>query len=192
VTAFTGIPGWQRKDEGMSSAATSLVDDPIVVPHETTLELYRKMLTVFFVEERMKVFVKRGNARSRHPPAVTKGTDRHDHATPAWIRLVLFPITGRKPWPSVSEYRSKTSSWGCSAVKETRTRTGGTWPSISPRARGTWSRGLRLRLPSTSTRSAWHGHSNPADAPAPLAGPLPDALAFAAVASGGSDDQCHR
>ena len=34
--------------------------DPIVVPHETTLELYRKMLSVFFVEERMKVFVKQG------------------------------------------------------------------------------------------------------------------------------------
>ena len=34
--------------------------DPIVVPHETTLELYRKMLTVFFVEERMKIFVKQG------------------------------------------------------------------------------------------------------------------------------------
>jgi TPP-dependent pyruvate/acetoin dehydrogenase alpha subunit len=44
----------------MRTAETSLVGDPIVVPHETTLELYRKMLSVFFVEERMRVFVKQG------------------------------------------------------------------------------------------------------------------------------------
>jgi 2-oxoisovalerate dehydrogenase E1 component len=34
--------------------------EPTVVPHEVTLELYRKMLTVYFVEERMKIFVKQG------------------------------------------------------------------------------------------------------------------------------------
>jgi 2-oxoisovalerate dehydrogenase E1 component len=44
----------------MRTAEASLLGDRIVVPHETTLELYRKMLTVFFVEERMKVFVKQG------------------------------------------------------------------------------------------------------------------------------------
>ena len=44
----------------MKAIETSLLGDPIVVPHETTLELYRKMLTVFFVEERMKIFVKQG------------------------------------------------------------------------------------------------------------------------------------
>jgi TPP-dependent pyruvate/acetoin dehydrogenase alpha subunit len=42
------------------AADSSLLESPIIVPHETTLELYRKMLTVFFVEERMKVFVKQG------------------------------------------------------------------------------------------------------------------------------------
>ena len=44
----------------MKAIESSLLGDPIVVPHETTLELYRKMLTVFFVEERMKIFVKQG------------------------------------------------------------------------------------------------------------------------------------
>jgi len=44
----------------MSSAKNLAVSEPIVVPHQTTLELYRKMLTVFFVEERMKIFVKQG------------------------------------------------------------------------------------------------------------------------------------
>jgi len=44
----------------MKAVDTTLLSDPIVVPHETTLELYRKMLTVFFVEERMKIFVKQG------------------------------------------------------------------------------------------------------------------------------------
>ncbi len=44
----------------MRAAEISPIGDAIVVPHETTLELYRKMLTVYFVEERMKVFVKQG------------------------------------------------------------------------------------------------------------------------------------
>ena len=34
--------------------------DNVVVPHQVTLELYRKMLTVFYVEERMKIFVRQG------------------------------------------------------------------------------------------------------------------------------------
>jgi 2-oxoisovalerate dehydrogenase E1 component len=44
----------------MRAIESSILGEPIVVPHETTLELYRKMLTVFFVEERMKIFVKQG------------------------------------------------------------------------------------------------------------------------------------
>lgn len=44
----------------MRTSETAWLGDPIVIPHETTLELYRKMLTVFFVEERMKIFVKQG------------------------------------------------------------------------------------------------------------------------------------
>ena len=34
--------------------------DNVIVPHPVTLELYRKMLTVFYVEERMKAFVRQG------------------------------------------------------------------------------------------------------------------------------------
>jgi 2-oxoisovalerate dehydrogenase E1 component len=41
-------------------AKTLRVEDRIIVPHAVTLELYRKMLTVFYVEERMKKFVKQG------------------------------------------------------------------------------------------------------------------------------------
>ena len=34
--------------------------DNVIVPHPITLELYRKMLTVFYIEERMKAFVRQG------------------------------------------------------------------------------------------------------------------------------------
>ena len=34
--------------------------DNIIVPHAVTLELYRKMLVVFYIEERMKAFVRQG------------------------------------------------------------------------------------------------------------------------------------
>ncbi len=34
--------------------------DQIIVPHPVTLELYRKMLTVLYIEERMKAFVRQG------------------------------------------------------------------------------------------------------------------------------------
>ena len=34
--------------------------DNVIVPHPVTLELYRKMLTVFYIEERMKAFVRQG------------------------------------------------------------------------------------------------------------------------------------
>lgn len=35
-------------------------EERLSVPHEVTLELYRRMLRVFYVEERMKIFVKQG------------------------------------------------------------------------------------------------------------------------------------
>ena len=60
MTRVTGIPSDTRHDGSMRPSETSVLGDPIVVPHETTLELYRKMPTVFFVEERMKGFVKQG------------------------------------------------------------------------------------------------------------------------------------
>ena len=34
--------------------------DNVIVPHPVTMELYRKMLTVFYIEERMKAFVRQG------------------------------------------------------------------------------------------------------------------------------------
>jgi hypothetical protein len=34
--------------------------DNLIVPHPVTLELYRKMLTVYYFEERMKIFVRQG------------------------------------------------------------------------------------------------------------------------------------
>ncbi|HWB84013.1 MAG TPA: thiamine pyrophosphate-dependent enzyme [Bryobacteraceae bacterium] len=34
--------------------------DNIIVPHAITLELYRKMLTVYYIEDRMKAFVRQG------------------------------------------------------------------------------------------------------------------------------------
>jgi hypothetical protein len=60
VTAVTGFPLGESQHENMMCTANTLLDLPIVVPHETTLELYRKMLTAMFVEERMKIFVKQG------------------------------------------------------------------------------------------------------------------------------------
>ncbi|MCC7157829.1 MAG: dehydrogenase [Bryobacterales bacterium] len=42
------------------SAQTLETANKIIVPHPLTLDLYRKMLTVFYIEERMKVFVRQG------------------------------------------------------------------------------------------------------------------------------------
>ena len=45
----------------MASPAPNLqVTDKIIVPHPVTLELYRKMLAAFYIEERMKAFVRQG------------------------------------------------------------------------------------------------------------------------------------
>ncbi|MCC6343580.1 MAG: tungsten formylmethanofuran dehydrogenase [Bryobacterales bacterium] len=49
------------------------VTDRIIVPHPVTLELYRKMLTVFYIEERMKAFVRHGKC-SFH--ASTRGHEK--------------------------------------------------------------------------------------------------------------------
>ncbi|MFN7997568.1 MAG: dehydrogenase E1 component subunit alpha/beta [Bryobacteraceae bacterium] len=57
----------------MRTVETYLAGEPAIVPDETALELYRKMLTVFFVEERMKVFVKQGKC-SFH--ASTRGHEK--------------------------------------------------------------------------------------------------------------------
>ena len=45
---------------GSSTLQALQANDQIVVPHPVTLELYRKMLTVFYIEERMKAFVRQG------------------------------------------------------------------------------------------------------------------------------------
>lgn len=47
------------------------------MPHPVTLELYRKMLTVFYIEERMKAFVRQANAAFTLPRGrITRWTDR--------------------------------------------------------------------------------------------------------------------
>lgn len=48
----------QGDDSHGTIARTFSLEDPIIVPHPRTLELYRNMLTVYYVEERMKTFVK--------------------------------------------------------------------------------------------------------------------------------------
>src|SRR5262245_20193406 len=57
----------------MKSTANALLDIPIAVPHETALELYRKMLTVMFVEERTRIFVKQGKCSFQ---ASTRGHEK--------------------------------------------------------------------------------------------------------------------
>jgi hypothetical protein len=56
----------------MKSIGTTLLGDSIIVPHATTLQLYRKMLTVFFVEARMKIFVKQGKCSLTPQRAATR------------------------------------------------------------------------------------------------------------------------
>ncbi len=57
----------------MKTAESAALENPIIVPHETTLELYRKMLTVLFVEDRMKIFVKQGKCSFQ---ASTRGHEK--------------------------------------------------------------------------------------------------------------------
>ena len=57
----------------MSAITPHLETDRRIVPDQLTLELYRKMLAVFYIEERMKVFVKQGKC-SFH--ASTRGHEK--------------------------------------------------------------------------------------------------------------------
>jgi 2-oxoisovalerate dehydrogenase E1 component len=57
----------------MSTTPGSDVEKGGIVPHPLVLELYRKMLTVFYLEERMSVFVKQGKC-SFH--ASTRGHEK--------------------------------------------------------------------------------------------------------------------
>jgi 2-oxoisovalerate dehydrogenase E1 component len=75
--------------------------DPRVVPDELTLELYRRMLTVFYVEERMKIFVRQGKCSFQ---ASTRGHEQLQVA----MALLLAP--GRD-W-FFSYYRSKALAIG--------------------------------------------------------------------------------
>ncbi|MGC4049934.1 MAG: dehydrogenase E1 component subunit alpha/beta [Paludibaculum sp.] len=54
----------------MAARADSL---PVIVPHDVTLELYRRMLTVALVEERLKVFAKQGKCTFQ---ASTRGHEK--------------------------------------------------------------------------------------------------------------------
>src|ERR1035437_8800781 len=67
VTPVTGNPLgglYDRIKEAEIQMETSTqrlqLTDNVIVPHPVTLELYRKMLTVFYIEERMKAFVRQG------------------------------------------------------------------------------------------------------------------------------------
>ena len=44
----------------MATLALSRNEVGTIVPHEPTLDLYRKMLTTFYVDERLKVFSRQG------------------------------------------------------------------------------------------------------------------------------------
>lgn len=73
VTVVTGTDRALRDDEDMRAAESATLENPIIVPHETTLELYRKMLTVMFVEERTRIFVKQGKCSFQ---ASTRGHEK--------------------------------------------------------------------------------------------------------------------
>jgi 2-oxoisovalerate dehydrogenase E1 component len=73
VTAVTAVLFFGSHDEDMRTAESTALESPLIVPHETTLELYRKMLTVLFVEERMKIFVKQGKCSFQ---ASTRGHEK--------------------------------------------------------------------------------------------------------------------
>jgi 2-oxoisovalerate dehydrogenase E1 component len=58
----------------MATSAQRLgLNDNVIVPHPITLELYRKMLTVFYIEERMKAFVRQGKCSFQ---ASTRGHEK--------------------------------------------------------------------------------------------------------------------
>ena len=86
----------------MTSSDRIAAPEPLIVPHEITLELYRKMLTVFFVEERMKIFVKQGkcsfNASTRGHEKVQIGMTMLLRPGFDWF-LPLLPIEGARDWP---------------------------------------------------------------------------------------------
>jgi TPP-dependent pyruvate/acetoin dehydrogenase alpha subunit len=57
----------------MATSAMTL-DQPVIVPHDLTLALYSKMLTVHNIEERMKAFVKLGKCGFQ---ASTRGHEKY-------------------------------------------------------------------------------------------------------------------
>jgi TPP-dependent pyruvate/acetoin dehydrogenase alpha subunit len=75
--------------------------DNIIVPHPVTLELYRKMLTAYYVEERMKVFVRQGKCGFQ---ASTRGHEKFQ------IGMTLLLRPGHD-W-FFSYYRSKALAIG--------------------------------------------------------------------------------
>jgi len=84
----------------MATAAATF-EIPVIVPHEITLELYRKMLTVFYIEERMKSFVKQGKCAFQ---ASTRGHEKYQIG----MAMLLKP---RHDW-FFTYYRSKAVAVG--------------------------------------------------------------------------------
>jgi TPP-dependent pyruvate/acetoin dehydrogenase alpha subunit len=70
------------------------------IPDSLTPELYRKMLTAFYVEERMKIFVRQGKCPFY---ASAWGHEKFQIAMAMLLRPRedwFSPSTGRKLWPS--------------------------------------------------------------------------------------------
>ena len=114
-----------ERDYEMSSypATQSSIINGVEITPDLLLSLYEKMLHVYFVEERMKAFVK-ANKCSFH--ASTRGHEKLQIAitlatTPGkdWF----FRTTGRRPWRSDSGCRSRICSSTCSPGRETRAGT---------------------------------------------------------------------
>ena len=78
--------------------------DNVIVPHPVTLELYRKMLTVFYVEERMKAFVRQGKCGFQ---ASTRGHEKLQ------IGMTMLLKPGYD-W-FFTYYRSKAVAWAWAA-----------------------------------------------------------------------------
>jgi len=78
VTLITHLFGsdclrWSQRDSDGDCFLRSESSTELLVPPALTLELYRKLLTVFYIEERMKSFVKQGKC-SFH--ASTRGHEK--------------------------------------------------------------------------------------------------------------------
>lgn len=125
------------------------------VPDSLTLELYRKMLTVFYVEERIKIFVRQGKCPLH---TSTRGHEKWQVA----MALLLKPC---HEW-FFSYYRSKAIAIGFGmplkdiflgmlSREGPRTRTAAICRSSFHRATSTWLRKLPVPAPGSFRPWVW-------------------------------------